>query len=81
MKKLILCITAALATSCVCPDEAEKATFDVLYPAHKEYVLGDENLSEEDRERRIRLLESWKAKVNAEQENGCESIFADIFRG
>lgn len=81
MKKFILCLTTALATSCVCPDEAEKATFDILYPAHMEYVLTDEKLDQQAKERRIRLLESWKAKVEAEQENGCESIFSGMFKG
>ena len=81
MKKLVIFILGIVASSCVCPDEAEKATFDILYPAHMEYVLTDEKLDQQAKERRIRLLESWKAKVQAEQENGCESIFSGMFKG
>lgn len=85
MKKLIVAALAVFATSCVCPDEAEKATFDVIHPAHMEYVLTDDKLDQEAKERRVRLLESWRAKVEAEQQIGCEVIYwkeiKDFFGG
>lgn len=70
MDKFTYLILAAFAfTGCCTPDvSAEKATLDVIEPAHREYVEADENLSEEDKVRRIRLLDSWRTRVEAQLE-------------
>lgn len=66
MKKLLTLFAALSLSSCCVPDLAEKATFDVLEPAHRRYVEEDVNLTEEQKARRLRLLDTWKSKVEAE---------------
>lgn len=70
MKYFTLLAVALLGTGCCAPDLAEKATFDVLEPAHRAYVTQDPNLTEADKARRFRLLDAWKAKVEAEHAGG-----------
>lgn len=64
-KKTIMLIVAAFAlTGCCVPDaSAEKATLDVIEPSHRQYVEADERLSEEDKARRLRLLDAWRLRV------------------
>lgn len=66
-KKLSLILAAFTLAGCCCPNAtAEKATIDVVEPAHRQYVEADESLSEEDKARRLRLLDAWRARVEAE---------------
>ena len=70
MAKFTSLILAAFAlTGCCTPDvSAEKATLDVIEPAHREYVEADDNLSEADKLRRLRLLDAWRSRVEAQLE-------------
>lgn len=68
MVKIFPVILAAFALSGCCPSyaSAEKATLDVLEPAHRRYVEADENLTEEEKARRYRLLDSWRSRVETQ---------------
>lgn len=43
--------------------EADRATYDVIAPAHRAYVLADPALSDEARQRRIDLLNTWDLRI------------------
>lgn len=51
-----------LTTGCVSVHrqyaESTKGTHDIVFPDHKRYVLADPTLTDDQKERRIRLLES-----------------------
>ena len=68
MKKILSILAALLVlslTSCIGNEyvKADRDTFDALAPAHRAYVESDTKLSEEQKDRRYRLLESWKVRI------------------
>ena len=46
---------------------ADKATFDAIAPEYEVYVRGDMNLDEPSKAARIRLLTSWKMRLEANE--------------
>lgn len=42
---------------------AERATYDAIAPAHAAYVQNDANLTAQEKQRRLDLLESWRLRV------------------
>jgi hypothetical protein len=67
IKLMGVALTLALSGCCV-PDVAEKATFEVLAPAHRDYIMADDSLTEEQKARRVRFLDAWKMKVEKEHQ-------------
>lgn len=43
--------------------EADRKTFDAIAPVYSAYVLADPQLDEKQRERRLRLIRSWRARI------------------
>jgi hypothetical protein len=70
MLKFTSLILASFALTGCCTSDvtAEKATLDVIEPAHRDYVEADEKLSEADKLRRLRLLDAWRTRVEAQLE-------------
>ena len=50
--------------------EADRATFDAIAPAYLEYVRGDETLDEEQVDRRSRLVDSWRIRIEQAEGGG-----------
>lgn len=48
--------------------QADRDTHDVIAPSHRKYVEDDPNLTDEQKERRYRLLESWNERIKAAEE-------------
>ena len=68
-KTTLLMFSAFALTACCTPDvSAEKSTFDVIEPAHRRYVEADPMLTAEEKQRRFRLLDSWKPRIEAQLE-------------
>lgn len=44
---------------------AEVATYEAIAPDYSAYVQADPELSAEERERRMRTVESWRLRVGA----------------
>lgn len=69
MKCFSLWIGLALLSGCVCLDqryvEADAATLRAVGPEYEGYVLGDPDLTREQRERRLRTLRAWRDRVGA----------------
>ncbi len=42
---------------------ADRATFDVVEPAHRRYVDGDQDLTDEEMARRHALFDAWEARL------------------
>lgn len=59
----LLCAVLLLLAGCVGPSPAEKATYEVVAPAHRSYVQADPSLSVEQKQARYDLLESWRLRV------------------
>lgn len=67
VKKTLMILAALSMTACCAPDaSAEKATLDVVEPAHRQYVEADPSLTAEEKQRRFRLLDSWRTRVEAQ---------------
>jgi len=47
--------------------EADRAVFDVVAPEWADYFGSDAALSNEDKERRRRLIRAWDARIKAEE--------------
>jgi hypothetical protein len=65
-RKAVLTLVLLAGTGCSVQDEyveADRATFDVVAPAHEKYLKSDSSLSGEERERRLRLLDSWRLRI------------------
>ena len=71
MKKLIPFAALALLSSCEGLSvadayvAADRATYDAIAPEYKSYVEADANLDEPSKASRIRLLTSWKMRLEA----------------
>ena len=72
MKKLLPIAALALLSSCNGISvagaylAADRATFDAVAPEYEVYVRGDANLDEASKAARIRLLTSWKMRLEAQ---------------
>lgn len=47
------------------PSAAERATYQAVAPDHRRYVERDFTLTDEQRQTRFDLLESWRLRVGA----------------
>lgn len=66
-KTSTMILVAVSLMGCCTPDvSAEKATFDVIEPAHREYIKNDPFLDAAKKQRRYRLLDSWKIRIDAQ---------------
>lgn len=63
MKKLLALLALAGCTPQQAYIEADRATHDVIVPAHRTYVEADAALTMEQRARIIRLLDSWGLRL------------------
>lgn len=63
MRVLLFLLLAFLFSSCVGPNEAERATYQVIGPAHAAYVQADQNLTPAQKQARLDLIESWRLRV------------------
>ena len=43
--------------------QAERATYNVVAPAHRKYVVADKEMTSEQKELRLLLLETWEARI------------------
>ena len=59
---LILCVGCSTCEDYIA---ADRATYDVLAPEYREYVESDDNLDDDQKQRRLRLLESWESRVES----------------
>ena len=48
----------------------DRATFDAISPSYLEYVRGDELLDEEQIDRRVRLIDSWRIRIEKAEGGG-----------
>lgn len=48
--------------------EADRATFDAIAPEYREYVTGDDVLSEIEKDVRLHTLQSWDERIAAAEE-------------
>ena len=63
MKKAAMLLICLICVGCAGPAEsfvkAERAMHDAIAPEHRKYVEADDNLSDEQKARRLRTLDSW----------------------
>lgn len=50
--------------------EADRATFEAVAPAFMDYVRGDELLDEDQVDRRQRLVDSWRIRIEQAEGGG-----------
>ena len=48
--------------------QADRDTYDVIAPAYVAYVSSDQTLTEEQRERRLRTVQTWELRVQTAEE-------------
>jgi len=68
-----IAIVVILATSgCFSLDRAyviaDRDTYDAFEESHREYVEGDGSLDDDQKARRLRLLETWEERIRAAEE-------------
>lgn len=72
MRKLIAIAVLGIAlTGCSLDKiyvQADRDTYDVIAPAHREYVENDPNMTPEQKDRRLRLLDSWEERIKAAED-------------
>jgi len=44
---------------------ADQATYDAIAPEYTAYVQADPKLTQEQKDRRLRTLQTWKVRINA----------------
>lgn len=49
--------------ACCPPRDAERQTYDVIAPEYSSYVQGDVKLTDEQKSRRLRTVDTWKVRV------------------
>ena len=47
---------------------ADRETYDAFEDAHRTYVEGDADLDDDQRARRLRLLETWEERIKAAED-------------
>lgn len=62
MKRLLVLALLLTTTSCELAQESEKVTCEVISPSHSVYVEADPNLSDLEKARRHRLVNSWRVR-------------------
>jgi hypothetical protein len=66
MKRLLCVLVLAGCTS----TPAEVETFRAIAPEYSAYVLNDPNLDEAQRTRRLRLVQTWRVRLNLQETHG-----------
>lgn len=65
--RLIFCILACLSVIGCSVDEtwvrADRAVYNVVAPAHREYIAADSTLTDGQRLNRTTLLDAWNARI------------------
>jgi len=65
MKKLLL--AGLLLASCTAPGsgyvQADLATFEAIAPSYSAYVLADPLLNQPEKDRRLLVVETWRARL------------------
>jgi outer membrane lipoprotein SlyB len=76
---IIISLLALLALAgCQCNDvpgdyvAADRATYEVIAPMYSTYVQADDSLSANDAEAFLTLLETWAARIEAQEEDHAE---------
>lgn len=69
MRVIMLTLVLILCASCTCVDmkgyvAADKATFLAITPEYLEYVETDSALDQDKKDRRRRLVETWKLRID-----------------
>ncbi len=54
--------------------EADRATFDVLSPMLRGYIEGDDSLDEQQVERRGRLIDTWRIRLEQAEGAGSDDV-------
>ena len=71
---LIGSLLCCCAGGCVLPDAAfvrsERATFDTVAPEYRAYVASDPGLGAEQRQRRLRTVETWDVSIREQERAG-----------
>lgn len=68
MKRLILCAGLLLGACTTASDtyvKADRATYDAIVPDYINYVQADNGLTQEQKDRRMRLVWSWQKRIEA----------------
>ena len=64
MANLLLVVLASCAGTAKQYVEADKATYDIVALDYASYVNSDPKLDQEQKDRRIRLLDTWKLRID-----------------
>ena len=59
-------VALGLVAACSLPSsyvQADRATFDAVAPVYSAYLTKDKDLTDDIRERRLRLIRSWGARL------------------
>jgi hypothetical protein len=71
MKKLlvllVLLVLLLLDSGCESTSEAEKLTYRAIAPEYSAYVASDTKLDQEQKDRRINTINSWKLRLKEGQ--------------
>lgn len=75
MRVIMLTLVVILCVGCTCVDmkgyvAADKATFIAITPEYLEYVENDSALDQAKKDRRRRLVATWKLRINNTVEAG-----------
>lgn len=71
IKKLYLCAALALLSSCEGVSvaqayvDADRLTFNAIAPHYQQYLEADTEIGDAHRAARLRLLKSWKMRIEA----------------
>ena len=73
MKKLVVLLVLVLIAGCTTTDmslyvAADKATYEVIAPEYLDFVAKSQ-LTEGQKERRLNLVKTWKARIDGAEEN------------
>lgn len=68
-----LCLVAALGLFSSCEGisvadayvEADRLTYNAIVPHYQQYLVADEAITDANRQARLRLLKSWKMRIDA----------------
>jgi hypothetical protein len=60
---LVLLLSLSACTPATAYVEADRATFDAIAPAYLDYLRGDELLDESQVDRRSRLVDTWRIRI------------------
>lgn len=72
LRVLSMTVVAVVTCSCIQPSaeyvKADRSTYDVIGPAYRGYVGTDGRLTDEQKQRRRDLVESWRIRLEKAEE-------------